>query len=154
MKHEEFVKALKNKGTISIKNLPELLKFRLDKNEEAMYEDECISLYIPIWFDCNKAFGLDVCSEENDDWINLYINWYPKVCDGERKLKMYISYCNNSTADEDFELDVVLAEDQYEAILRRFEAQFEEVYTSTIEESWKQFIIDSEVEDYGETEEE
>ena len=119
-----------------------------------MYEDECISLYIPIWFDCNKAFGLDVCSEENDDWINLYINWYPKVCDGERKLKMYISYCNNLTADEDFELDVVLAEDQYEAILRRFEAQFEEVYTSTIEESWKQFLIDSEVEDYGETEEE
>lgn len=151
MKHEDFVKALKKKGTISIKDLPELLKFRLDKNEEAMYEDECISLYIPIWFDCNKAFGLDVCSEENDDWINLYINWYPKVCDGERKLKMYISYCNNSTADEDFELDVVLAEDQYEAILRRFEAQFEEVYTSTIEESWKQFLIDSEVEDYGET---
>lgn len=123
MKHEDFVKALKKKGTISIKDLPELLKFRLDKNEEAMYEDEYISLYIPIWFDCNKAFGLDVCSEENDDWINLYINWYPKVCVGERKLKMYISYCNNSTADEDFELDVVLAEDQYEAILRRFEAQ-------------------------------
>lgn len=74
MKHEEFVKALKKKGTISIKDLPELLKFRLDKNEEVMYEDECISLYIPIWFDCNKVFGLDVCSEENDDWINLYIN--------------------------------------------------------------------------------
>jgi len=32
--------------------------------------------------------------------------------------------------------------------------EFEEVYTSTIEESWKQFLIDSEVEDYGETEEE
>lgn len=46
MKHEDFVKALKKKGTISIKDLPELLKFRLDKNEEAMYEDECISLYI------------------------------------------------------------------------------------------------------------
>ena len=78
MKHEDFVKALKKKGTISIKDLPELLKFRLDKNEEAMYEDECISLYIPIWFDCNKAFGLDVCSEENDDWINRTTDFRPK----------------------------------------------------------------------------
>lgn len=104
--------------------------------------------------DAAEDMGHFVYPERDENDLNLYINWYPKVCDGERKLKMYISYCNNSTADEDFELDVVLAEDQYEAILRRFEAQFEEVYTSTIEESWKQFLIDSEVEDYGETEEE
>lgn len=40
-------------------------------------EGTYLNFYIPTVFDVDKAFGLHVNTDENDDYINVYLNWYP-----------------------------------------------------------------------------
>ena len=40
-------------------------------------EETYLNFYIPTVFDVDKAFGLHVNTDENDDYINVYLNWYP-----------------------------------------------------------------------------
>lgn len=67
---------------------------------------------------------------------------------------MYLYYCNNSTDDDDFELEVALTWDQHNAILRRLTEQYEKAYDSTIENDWEEYLVDSEVDDYPNEDEE
>lgn len=67
---------------------------------------------------------------------------------------MYLYYCNNSTDDDDFELEVALTWGQHNAILQRLTEQYEKAYASTIEKDWDEYLIDSEVDDYPNEDEE
>lgn len=118
MTREEYIKNLKNQGKVTVKDLAELLTFTLDKGNELMFEDDHVEVYIPINFDVDKVFGFDVCKTDNGDWVNLYLCWYPNKDAYDTKVKMYLYYCNNSTDDDDFELEVALTWDQHNAILR------------------------------------
>lgn len=40
-------------------------------------EGTYLNFYIPTVFDVDKTFGLHVNTDENDDYINVYLNWYP-----------------------------------------------------------------------------
>ena len=71
---------LKIKQLASMKELPildeaALLEFRLSKSDPLEIEEEYINVYIPVTFDADKAFGLDVCQDTNDDNIDLYAEW-------------------------------------------------------------------------------
>ena len=103
MTHNEMVHGLCTQETITVQDFAELIRFTLDANEEVIY-DGWINVYVPIWFDADKAFGLDLNSEENADWINMYIDWHP-----DDTIRTYISYCNNSTDDPDFTLEVIMS---------------------------------------------
>lgn len=102
MTHNEMVHGLCTQETITVQDFAELIRFTLDANEEVIY-DGWINVYVPIWFDADKAFGLDLNSEENADWINMYIDWHP-----DDTIRTYISYCNNSTDDPDFNLEIII----------------------------------------------
>lgn len=67
MTHNEMVHGLCTQETITVQDFAELIRFTLDANEEVIY-DGWINVYVPIWFDADKAFGLDLNSEENADW--------------------------------------------------------------------------------------
>lgn len=86
--------------------------------------------------------------------LNLYLCWYPNKDAYDTKVKMYLYYCNNSTDDDDFELEVALTWDQHNAILRRLTEQYEKAYDSTIENDWEEYLVDSEVDDYPNEDEE
>lgn len=154
MTREEYIKNLKNQGKVTVKDLAELLTFTLDKGNELMFEDDHVEVYIPINFDVDKVFGFDVCKTDNGDWVNLYLCRYQNKDAYDTKVKMYLYYCNNSTDDDDFELEVALTWDQHNAILQRLTEQYEKAYDSTIENDWEEYLVDSEVDDYPNEDEE
>lgn len=73
MTHNELVHDLCTQDSIVVQNFAELMRFVLDGKAEVIY-DGWINVYVSIWFDADKAFGLDLNSEENADWINMYID--------------------------------------------------------------------------------
>lgn len=34
-----------------------------------------LNFYIPVTFDCDAVFGTNVCSIDNDDWLNIYVDY-------------------------------------------------------------------------------
>lgn len=34
-----------------------------------------LNFYIPVTFDCDAVFGTNVCSLDNDDWLNIYVDY-------------------------------------------------------------------------------
>lgn len=82
MTHNEMVHGLCTQETITVQDFAELIRFTLDANKEVFY-DGWINVYVPIWFDADKAFGLGLNSEENADWINMYIR---QACMGHAML--------------------------------------------------------------------
>lgn len=104
MTHKEFVKNLMSKNSIKVLDFDELLKFALDEHEDVVvccekingvpryYANVCVATL----FDVDRAFGLDISRDDNDDYINLYINWYTEA----PNMEMYIDYCNNTVDDE------------------------------------------------------
>lgn len=49
-------------------------EWTIEKNGDEVY----LNFYIPIVFDANKAFGLNICTDGTGDYIDLYLNWYPQ----------------------------------------------------------------------------
>lgn len=54
MTHNEMVHGLCTQETITVQDFAELIRFTLDANEEVIY-DGWINVYVPIWFDADKA---------------------------------------------------------------------------------------------------
>lgn len=133
MTHNEMVHGLCTQETIIVQDFAELMQFTLDANEEVIY-DGWINVYVPIWFDADKAFGLDLNSEENADWINMYIDWHP-----DDTIHAYVSYCNSSTDDPDFTLEIIMSPLHQELFNARFEEQFKAAYHMSVEEAWAKF---------------
>lgn len=53
-------------------------------SEEILEMDECLNFYMDTTFDVDAAFGANVCTAENDDWLNVYANYdlsTGQVCD-------------------------------------------------------------------------
>lgn len=73
--HIDRVKQLAAKKELPILNEAEFLTFQLDKSDELEIDEDDIAAYIPITFDANKAFGLDVCKDTSSDDIYLTAEW-------------------------------------------------------------------------------
>ena len=73
--HIDKVKQLAAKKELPILNETEFLTFQLDKSDELEIDEDDIVAYIPITFDANKAFGLDVCEDTSNDDIYLTAEW-------------------------------------------------------------------------------
>lgn len=43
--------------------------------EEITEYDGKLNFYIPVTFDCDAVFGTDVCSPDNDDYLNVYVDY-------------------------------------------------------------------------------
>ena len=48
---------------------------RISFADEIMDMDGLLNFYVPVDFDPDYAFGANVCTDENDDWINVYANY-------------------------------------------------------------------------------
>lgn len=136
MKQTQNISAIRNSGSIMIHDVDEFLKFELDTSNEILEEDTCLDIYIPIKFDPDRVFGIDFSG--GDDWINVYIDWYPfnisPSCDGD--IKMYVYYCNNTTNEDDFDLDVFLDYHTKVKILKRLSTVFKDTYKMSLRDYW------------------
>ena len=126
--HLDKIKQLAAMKELPILDESALLAFQLSKSDPLQIEEEYVNAYIPITFDANKAFGLDI-GQDNDDNIDLYAEW--RV--GEvNSLALYVTYRNNSTVDGDFYFRVPLDEHQQKCIYARLEEQCCVVYGKSV----------------------
>lgn len=138
MEHAKKVHELAKIKELTVKNLEELLKFDITDcyDENDYYSDGkygcTVNVYIPICFDPDKAFGLDVCEKTNGDYINMYINY-----DEQGNMELFIDYCNNSTDDGDIACVVKMTADEYDAVKEQFREQFERCFSITVEDAIK-----------------
>ena len=126
--HLEKIKQLAAMKELPILDELALLEFQLSKGDPLQIEEEYVNAYIPITFDANKAFGLDI-GQDNDDNIDLYAEWRVGEVDS---LAMYVTYRNNSTVDGDFYFHVPLDERQQQCIHTQLEEQCRTVYGKSI----------------------
>lgn len=143
--HADKVEELRHIGKVKMKHLEEFLRFELDPQEEILEEVDYLNFYIPVNFDVDKVFGLDVCSSDNGDYINLYLNWYPNFHKApEERFELMVVYCNNSIPGDDLDLDVKLSRHQRTMISRRLNKEFKEKYGKTLRKYWKEKFGDEE----------
>lgn len=88
---------------------------------------EKINFYLPVVFDPDEAFGLDVCGEHNDDYINLYLDWYP----ADKHIELTVSYIGRD-CDECFKVN--LTNKQYQRLAERLPEICKDAYGKTPEE--------------------
>ena len=81
-----------------------------DIEDPIWIDDDTLSFYIPTWFNPDEFIkGLNIETSENDDYINVYLNYY--VHSGE--VALLLTYVNESGYDEgykDFEISVEMDE--------------------------------------------
>lgn len=126
--HLDKIKQLAFMKELPILDENALLEFKLSKSDPLQIEEEYVNAYIPITFDANKAFGLDI-GQDNDDNIDLYAEWRVGELDS---LAMYVTYRNNSTVDGDFYFRVPLDERQQQRIHAQLEEQCRAVYGESV----------------------
>lgn len=133
---------VKKQGQVAIKDLDEFLRFVINESDMRTYDDNYISILIPMKFDIDKVFGLDVCKRSDDDYVILYSCWYPNKDVFGRQFEMRLYHYDNSNDDDDLGLDIVMTQSQYDAVLQRFEEQYKKAYGVAIERGWENSLFD------------
>lgn len=123
--NEKYLKKLQN-GFIPVLCAKELKQFELWSCEEYYVDDDHINFYIPVTFDTLRTFGLDV--SKSDDYINVYVNWYPETIYGPERIDMHLYYANNSGKLGDFGFEVTLNEELHSFLKDRLIRLCREVY--------------------------
>lgn len=72
MAHKKIIDSVKKQGQVAIKDLDEFLRFIINESDMRTYDDNYISILIPMKFDIDKVFGLDICKRSDDDYVILY----------------------------------------------------------------------------------
>lgn len=109
MAHKKIINSVKKHGQVAIKDLDEFLRFVINESDMRTYDDNYISILIPMKFDIDKVFGLDVCKRSDDDYVILYSCWYPNKDVFGRQFEMRLYHYDNSNDDDDLGLDIVMA---------------------------------------------
>ena len=136
--NEKYLKKLKD-GVIPILCDKELKNFELWSCEEYYIDDDHINFYIPVTFDTLKTFCLDV--SDCDDYINVYMDWYPESFYREEKIEMHLYYCNNVGKLGDFYLEVRLSGEQHSFFKNRLINLCKRVYGQYPAEIFEKSII-------------
>ena len=107
MAHKKIIDSVKKQGQVAIKDLDEFLRFIINESDMRTYDDNYISILIPMKFDIDKVFGLDVCKRSDDDYVILYSCWYPNKDVFGRQFEMRLYHYDNSNDDDDLGLDTM-----------------------------------------------
>lgn len=135
MAHNKIIDSVKKHGQVAIKDLDEFLRFVINESDMRTYDDNYISILIPMKFDIDKVFGLDVCKRSDDDYVILYSCWYPNKDVFGRQFEMRLYHYDNSN-------DIVMTQSQYDAVLQRFKEQYKKAYGVAIERGWENSLFD------------
>lgn len=123
--------------SITLKDPSVIGQFEMWGKEEWCVEGEgseaYLNFYIPVTFDANKAFGLNIQAAETDDYINVYLNWYPQT-DSVELIVCYVA------PDADKAYEVVLTDDQKEELKRILPEICNAAYGSTNRELWEKAV--------------
>ena len=86
--------------------------------EEIIESDGKLNFYLQADFDVDAAFGTFVCTDQNDDWLNIYANYdveRDRLCD-----TLELNLCKGDGSEECWSYPLNAAEQ--EVLLRKMEA--------------------------------
>ena len=86
--------------------------------EEIIESDGKLNFYLQADFDVDAAFGTFVCTDQNDDWLNIYANYdveQERLCD-----TLELNLCKGDGSEESWSYPLNAAEQ--EVLLRKMEA--------------------------------
>lgn len=86
--------------------------------EEILEADGKLNFYVQADFDVDSAFGTFVCTDQNDDWLNIYANYdveQDQLCD-----TLELNLCKGDGSEESWSYPLNAAEQ--EVLLRKMEA--------------------------------
>ena len=86
--------------------------------EEIIEADGKLNFYLQADFDVDAAFGTFVCTDQNDDWLNIYANYdveQERLCD-----TLELNLCKGDGSEESWSYPLNAAEQ--EVLLRKMEA--------------------------------
>ena len=87
-------------------------------SDEIIEEDGKLNFYIQADFDVDSAFGTFVCTDQNDDWLNIYANYdveQDHLCD-----TLELNLCKGDGSEESWSYRLNATEQ--EVLLRKMEA--------------------------------
>ena len=87
-------------------------------SDEILIENGKLNFYVQTEFDVDAAFGTFVCTDENDDWLNIYANYdiaKDRPCD-----TLELNLCKGDGTEENWSYHLNTAEQ--EVLARKMEA--------------------------------
>lgn len=87
-------------------------------SDEILMENGKLNFYVQADFDVDAAFGTFVCTDENDDWLNIYANYdiaQDRPCD-----TLELNLCKGDGSEESWSYHLNAAEQ--EVLARKMEA--------------------------------
>lgn len=87
-------------------------------SDEILMENGKLNFYVQADFDVDAAFGTFVCTDENDDWLNIYANYdiaQDRLCDS-----LELNLCKGDGSEENWSYHLNAAEQ--EVLARKMEA--------------------------------
>lgn len=135
--HEALVNELRTKRKISIQDMDAFLGYEIDKNDDMMFDDDYIN--VNLWMmDVDKALGLDVCTSDNDEYVTISVNWYPKAAERPNKREIDIFVIYAETYGDDFDMELEMDDAEYATILADFKKKFKDTFGKSLEDIWNE----------------
>lgn len=98
--------------------------------DEIMEMDNHLNFYVAVDFDPDRAFGANVCTDENDDWVNVYANYdirKGRVCD-----ELEVDLCMGDGTERNYIYPLTSAERK--ALLKKMDAYCQEQTGQSLKE--------------------
>ena len=86
-------------------------------SDEIMMEDGKLNFYVQADFDVDAVFGTFVCTDENDDWLNIYANY--DIAQGRPCDTLELNLCKGDGTEENWSYHLNAAEQ--EVLARKME---------------------------------
>ena len=102
--------------------------------EEIIESDGKLSFYLQADFDVDAAFGTFVCTDQNDDWLNIYANYdieKDRLCD-----TLELNLCKGDGTEENWSYHLNAAEQ--EVLARKMEAFYQQQTDTSLHEYARQ----------------
>ena len=115
---EKWRKLLEHLGGKELTSAGHLSAQNFSFSDEVMMENGKLNFYVQADFDVDAAFGTFVCTDENDDWLNIYANYdleRDAVCD-----TLELNLCKGDGSEENWSYHLNAAEQ--EVLARKMEA--------------------------------
>ena len=103
--------------------------------EEIIESDGKLNFYLQADFDVDAAFGTFVCTDQNDDWLNIYANYdieKDRLCD-----TLELNLCKGDGTEENWSYHLNAAEQ--EVLARKMEAFYQQQTGMSLHEYAQQF---------------
>lgn len=102
--------------------------------EEIIESDGKLNFYLQADFDVDAAFGTFVCTDQNDDWLNIYANYdieKGRLCD-----TLELNLCKGDGTEENWSYHLNAAEQ--EVLARKMEAFYQQQTGTSLHEYARQ----------------